>query len=91
MHAMLARALLCMLCLSMSVCTPVLASAVFVSSSATAQCLACSALPLLGWAKGGSGKEKGNYAQWADSKLNIFMKGQGAYKGPVSPGARFEP
>lgn len=86
---MLTRVLVCMLCLSM--CTPVLVSAVFVSGPAIAQCLACSALPLLGLAKRGSGEEKGNYAQWADSKLNIFMKGHGAYKGPVLPGARFEP
>lgn len=39
-------------------------------------------LSILGWAKTGSGEEKGNYAQWADRKLNIFMKGHGAYKGP---------
>lgn len=89
MHAVLAHRLVCMLCLSMH--TPVLAFAVFVSGSAMAQCLACSALPLLGWAKRGSREEKGNYAQWADRKLNIFMKGHGAYKGPALPGARSEP
>lgn len=50
-----------------------------------------SALSIPGWAKRGSGEEKGNYAQWADSKLNMFMKGRRAYKGPVLPGARLEP
>lgn len=39
-------------------------------------------LSILGWAKRGSGEEKGKYAPWADSKLNIFMKGHGAHKEP---------
>lgn len=59
-----------------------------------AQCLTCSGFPvlsILGWDKGGSGEEKGNYAQWADSKLNIFMESHGAGEGPMLPGARFEP
>lgn len=63
-------------------------------SSAMVRCLTHSGFPVLSvliWAKGGSGEEKGNYAQWADSKLNIFMKGHGAYKGSVLPGARYEP